>query len=163
MTTTHSAVDVLSSLSLLPLAFIQALALLALAPLLSGISRVIKARMQSRRGPGVLQEYRDLVKLLKRQNVAPEASGFISRLMPFVLISSMLVVAMALPLITLASPFGAGGDLITVIYLFALYRFFFALAGWTPAAFLPASAPAAKSRWACWLSRFWCFLCWYWR
>lgn len=129
MTTLHSTVDVLSSLSLLPLAFIQALVLLALAPLLSGISRVIKARMQSRRGPGVLQEYRDLAKLLKRQNVAPESSGFISRLMPFVLISSMLVVAMALPLITLASPFGAGGDLITVIYLFALYRFFFALAG----------------------------------
>ncbi|GKX61305.1 respiratory chain complex I subunit 1 family protein [Leminorella grimontii] len=129
MTTLHSSVDVLSSLSLLPLAFIQALVLLALAPLLSGISRVIKARMQSRRGPGVLQEYRDLAKLLKRQNVAPESSGFISRLMPFVLISSMLVVAMALPLITLASPFGAGGDLITVIYLFALYRFFFALAG----------------------------------
>lgn len=129
MPITLSDSEIMSSFGMFLFALIQAVALLALSPLMSGISRVIKARMQSRRGPGVLQEYRDIFKLLRRQNIAPEASGIISRIMPYMLISSMLVVAMALPIVTLGSPFGVGGDLITVIYLFALYRFFFALAG----------------------------------
>ncbi len=51
------------------------------------------------------------------------------RLMPWVLISSMLVLAMALPLFITVSPFAGGGDLITLIYLLALFRFFFALSG----------------------------------
>ena len=43
---------------------IQALVLFAVAPLLSGITRVARARLHNRRGPGVLQEYRDIFKLL---------------------------------------------------------------------------------------------------
>ena len=49
--------------------------------------------------------------------------------MPYVLISTVMVVAMSLPLFTRVAPFGAGSDLITVIYLFALFRFFFSIAG----------------------------------
>ncbi|MGQ0285876.1 respiratory chain complex I subunit 1 family protein [Pasteurellaceae bacterium 22721_9_1] len=111
------------------LGLIQALILLALAPLFSGISRMIRARIQSRRGPGVLQDYRDIVKLMKRQNIYPENASLVSKVMPYVLISTVLVVAMSLPMFTHASPFGAGGDLITAIYLFALFRFFFSIAG----------------------------------
>ncbi len=66
-------------------------------------------------------------KLFKRQEVAPTSSGLMFRLMPWVLISSMLVLAMALPLFITVSPFAGGGDLITLIYLLALFRFFFAL------------------------------------
>ncbi|MGQ7167791.1 NADH-quinone oxidoreductase subunit H, partial [Escherichia sp. R-CC3] len=54
---------------------IQALVLFAVAPLLSGITRVARARLHNRRGPGVLQEYRDIFKLLGRQSVGPDASG----------------------------------------------------------------------------------------
>ena len=46
---------------------IQALVLFAVAPLLSGVTRVARARLHNRRGPGVLQEYRDIIKLLGRQ------------------------------------------------------------------------------------------------
>ncbi|WP_373100473.1 MULTISPECIES: respiratory chain complex I subunit 1 family protein [Pasteurellaceae] len=111
------------------LAVVQALLLLLLAPLFSGISRMIRARIQSRRGPGILQDYRDIAKLMKRQNILPDNAGLVSKAMPYVLIASVSVVAMSLPLFTLASPFGAGGDLITAIYLFALFRFFFSIAG----------------------------------
>lgn len=128
-TTTLVSPESLLSLNMTLLALLQALVLFALSPLLSGISRVIKARMQSRRGPGILQDYRDIFKLLSRQDIAPDSAGIISRIMPFILISAMLTVAMALPLVTLGSPFGSSGDLITIIYLFALFRFFFALAG----------------------------------
>ena len=50
------------------IALLQALALFAAAPLLSGVTRVARARLHNRRGPGVLQEYRDILKLLGRQS-----------------------------------------------------------------------------------------------
>ncbi|RJT22297.1 respiratory chain complex I subunit 1 family protein [Buttiauxella izardii] len=108
---------------------IQALVLFAVAPLLSGITRVTRARMHNRRGPGVMQEYRDLFKLFSRQSVAPAASGWVFRLMPFVMVGVMLTIATALPVVTLYSPLPSLGDLITLIYLFAIARFFFAIAG----------------------------------
>ncbi len=111
------------------LAILQALVLFAAAPLLSGITRVVRARMHNRRGPGVLQEYRDLFKLLSRQSVAPDAAGWVFRLTPFVMVGVMLTIATALPVVTVGSPLPALGDLITLIYLFAIARFFFAIAG----------------------------------
>lgn len=121
--------EIATSAGMFVLGLVQALILLALAPLFSGISRMIRARIQSRRGPGLLQDYRDIAKLMKRQNIWPDNAGWVSRVMPFVLISCVMVVAMSLPLFTRAAPFGAGSDLITVIYLFALFRFFFSIAG----------------------------------
>ncbi|WP_373604124.1 respiratory chain complex I subunit 1 family protein [Aggregatibacter sp. HMT-949] len=121
--------EIAISAGMFALAIAQALILLALAPLFSGISRMIRARIQSRRGPGLLQDYRDIAKLMKRQNIWPDNAGAVSRMMPYVLISTVMVVAMSLPLVTRVSPFGAGSDLITVVYLLALFRFFFSIAG----------------------------------
>ena len=117
--------EIATSAGMFVLAIVQALILLALAPLFSGISRMIRARIQSRRGPGLLQDYRDIAKLMKRQNIWPDNAGAVSRMMPYVLISTVMVVAMSLPLVTRVSPFGAGSDLITVVYLLALFRLFF--------------------------------------
>ncbi|WP_194208172.1 respiratory chain complex I subunit 1 family protein [Superficieibacter sp. 1612_C1] len=111
------------------LALLQALALFAFAPLLSGTTRVARARMHNRRGPDVLQEYRDIIKLLGRQSVAPAASGWVFRATPFVMAGVMLTIAAALPVVTVASPLPQLGDLITLIYLFAVARFFFAISG----------------------------------
>ena len=121
--------EISTSGAMFVVAVVQAIILLIFAPLFSGIARMIRARIQSRRGPGLLQDYRDIAKLLKRQNVWPENAGLVSKLMPYVLIGTCLVVIMSLPLFSQASPFGAGSDLITVIYLFALFRFFFSIAG----------------------------------
>lgn len=110
-------------------ALFQSVLLLALTPLFTGISRQIRARMHSRRGPGIWQDYRDIHKLLKRQEVAPSTSGVIFRLAPWVMLSSLLAIAMTLPLFIRLSPFIGGGDMIVIIYLLALYRFFFALSG----------------------------------
>ncbi|MDE1187768.1 MAG: NADH-quinone oxidoreductase subunit H, partial [Pantoea sp.] len=110
-------------------ALIQALVLFFVAPLLSGVTRMARARLHNRRGPGVLQEYRDLRKLLGRQSVAPAASGWVFRLMPLVMVGVMLTIATTLPVVTLASPLSPLGDIVTLIYLFAIARFFFAIAG----------------------------------
>lgn len=52
------------------IALLQALVLFAVAPLLSGVTRVARARLHNRRGPGVLQEYRDILKLLGARALA---------------------------------------------------------------------------------------------
>ncbi len=110
-------------------AVVQAIFLLLLTPLFTGISRQIRAKMHSRQGPGIMQDYRDITKLLKRQSVAPRDSGFIFRVMSYVLLSSMLLLAMALPVVTTTSLFSGAGDLIIILYIFALFRFFFSLSG----------------------------------
>ena len=111
------------------LAIVQAIALLLLAPVFTGISRQMRAKMHSRKGPGIMQDYRDLIKLMKRQDVAPAASGMMFRIMPYELLGSVLLVAMVIPVVTLKSPLGAVGDLIAIAYVFAFSRFVFAASG----------------------------------
>ncbi len=117
------------TLSQFAVAFVQAVLLLAAAPLFTGFMRVMRAKMHTRRGPGVLQDYRDFFKLMRRQNLQPPAAGFAFRAMPTVMIAALLAIAMALPILTRATPIPGLGDMITVIYLFAVIRFFFSLAG----------------------------------
>ncbi|EJW12577.1 Hydrogenase-4 component C [Rhodovulum sp. PH10] len=117
------------SLSQFLLAVLQAVLFLAAAPLLSGFMRVIRAKMHTRHGPGVLQDYRDIIKLMKRQDLRPPASGFVFRLVPVILPATLMVIAMGIPVVGRTAPVTAFSDLITVIYLFALVRFFFSLSG----------------------------------
>jgi hydrogenase-4 component C len=111
------------------LGLLQALLLLALAPLYSGFSRVMRAKMHNRRGPSLFQNYRDLAKLMKRQEVVSEQASWVFRLAPYIIMAALLLIAALLPVFTLHSPFGWAGDLLLVIYLYALARFFFSLSG----------------------------------
>ncbi len=109
------------------IAIIQALLVLLLAPFASGTARWMRAKMHTRRGPSIWQDYYDIAKLFKRQDVQPAESSFIHRLMPPLFMGTMLVLAMGIPMITRFSPIPVLGDIILIIYLMALPRFFFAL------------------------------------
>jgi len=76
-----------------------------------------------------MQNYRDIAKLMKRQEVVSDQAGWIFRAAPYVSMSAMLLVALIVPLLAAASPFGVVGDLILVVYLFTLPRVMFSLAG----------------------------------
>jgi len=117
------------TIAMILIGLVQAIVLLLVAPLFSGFSRVLRAKMHNRRGPSIFQNYRDITKLMKRQEVVPEQAGWLFRATPYVIIVSMLLVAAIIPIFTSQSPFGWVGDLILVIYLFALSRFFFVLSG----------------------------------
>ena len=119
----------LPDLSHLILALGQALTLLLLAPLVSGFARVMRAKMHNRVGPGLLQDYRDLVKLMQRQEVLPPDSGLVFKVMPGLVMATLLVIAVGTPMVTQFAPIAVAGDLITTLYLFALARFFLALSG----------------------------------
>jgi hydrogenase-4 component C len=114
---------------LIGIGVIQAVLLLLVAPLFSGFARVMRAKMHSRKGPPLMQNYRDITKLMTRQEVVSEQAGWIFRAMPYLSMACMFLVAMIIPVLVTNSPLEAAGDLILIIYLFALPRFFFALAG----------------------------------
>jgi hydrogenase-4 component C len=108
---------------------LQAALLLLAAPLFSGFGRVLRAKFHSRKGPPLMQNYYDLAKLMKRQEVESRQVGLAFRWAPAVNLAALLLAAMLLPVLTLQAPLGAAGDLILVIYLFAIPRVFTALAG----------------------------------
>lgn len=110
------------------IAIVQALVIMALAPLVSGMARVIRAKMHTRKGPSIFQDYYDIAKLFKRQDVHPADSSFIHRITPAVYLGVMLVLAMGIPMFTSWSPVPILGDIIVILYLMALARFFFSLA-----------------------------------
>lgn len=106
----------------------QVLVLVALAPLLSGFSRWMRAKMHTRKGPSILQDYYDIAKLFKRQDLRTKHSSFVHGLMPVVFLGVMLVLAAGLPLFAQRSPMPLLADIVLIVYLLALVRFFFALA-----------------------------------
>jgi formate hydrogenlyase subunit 4 len=99
------------------------------APFIFGIIKKTKARIQNRRGPSVFQPYADLSKLLKKEVVISENASWIFVFTPYLLIASTLFIVLLVPTIFAPLPFHWIGDIITVVYFFALGRFFLALAG----------------------------------
>lgn len=98
-------------------------------PLLVGVVRKIKARLQGRVGAGILQPFYDLRKLLAKEAVVSENTSWIFRFTPYLLAAVMLLSAMLVPLITTRTPLGFIGNIILLMYLFLLATFFLALAG----------------------------------
>ncbi|MGE5577259.1 MAG: respiratory chain complex I subunit 1 family protein [Syntrophothermus sp.] len=107
----------------------QLLLVLLGAPLVSGAIKKVKALLQTRRGPSIFQTYYDIWKLLRKDAVISEHTSWIFRATPYITFLSVATASMLIPAVTTALPFGFAGDVIVVIYLFALARFFSALAG----------------------------------
>lgn len=108
---------------------IQFLIIVLAAPLLNGVIKKLKAMMQGRVGPGVLQPYYDLIRLFKKEMVISTTTSWVFRAAPYIVFVSALVAAMIVPVITSRTPLGVMGDVIALIYVFGLGRFFMALAG----------------------------------
>lgn len=106
----------------------QIIIIIVLAPLLSGIMKKVKAFFQIRKGPGILQPYYDIIKLLKKDSVISENVSWIFHAAPIISFAAVLTAGLLIPIYITQLSLGFAGDLIAVIYLFALARFFTALA-----------------------------------
>ena len=102
------------------------------SPLLVGLTRKVRARMEGRAGPAIVQPWRDLRKLLAKERIAPEHSTWVFALAPLVLISTAGLVAAIAPFASTRSPLDHVGDLFAVVYLLLLGTVFLALAGLDP-------------------------------
>ncbi len=107
----------------------QLVLLLALAPLVSGLIKTMKARLQMRRGPGVLQPYRDIHKLLRKGMVIPDTASWLFSATPYVVFLTTLLAGLMVPMVAADIPMGMFGGVIAVVYLLGLGRFFLALGG----------------------------------
>jgi formate hydrogenlyase subunit 4 len=103
--------------------------LLLISPLISGVIKTLKARMQTRRGPGPLQTYRELVKLLRKGMVFPETASWIFHSTPFIVFLTALLAGLLVPMVVAEAPLGLVGGVLAVVYLLGLGRFFLALGG----------------------------------
>jgi formate hydrogenlyase subunit 4 len=112
----------------LVLAILQIIIILALSPLISGIIKRIKAFFQIRKGPSIFQPYYDIAKLLKKDSVVSQNVSWIFHAAPIISFAAVLTAGLLIPIYITQLPLGFAGDLIAVVYLFALARFFTALA-----------------------------------
>jgi formate hydrogenlyase subunit 4 len=108
---------------------VQMFVVLALAPLLTGFVRVVKARLLRRRGPPLLQPYYDLMRLLGKQVVLAENASWLFRVTPYMVFAATWVAAALVPTFATGLVFSWSADLIAIIALLASARFFLALAG----------------------------------
>jgi formate hydrogenlyase subunit 4 len=96
--------------------------LLLLPPLLSGLIVKIKAWFAGRRGPSVIQPYRDLARLWHKGAVYSEVTTQVFRLGPLLIVASSLVAGLFVPLAGIAAPLHFTGDLVVLAYVLALGR-----------------------------------------
>lgn len=107
----------------------QMMLVLLAAPLLTGFVRKVKARIQRRRGPPIVQPYRDILRLLKKEVVVAENASWIFRVAPYLIFAATWVAASLVPTFATGLLFSWSADLIAIIALLASARFFLALAG----------------------------------
>jgi formate hydrogenlyase subunit 4 len=107
----------------------QALVLLALSPLIVGLIRKIKARLQCRRGASLFQPYADLGKLFRKQPVVSTTTSWIFTATPYIVFSSALTAGLLVPIFASQIPLNFAGNIIALVYLLAIGTFFLILAG----------------------------------
>lgn len=108
---------------------LQTLLFVALAPLLVGWIKWLKCHLQNRSAPPLLQPYRDLAKLFRKETVVAQQASVIFSITPYIVFSVAVLAASIVPLIVVHLPTAAIADIIVLVGFFALARFFQALAG----------------------------------
>jgi len=109
--------------------FVQMTLVIALAPLLTGIIRKVKARLTKRRGPSIFQPYRDLRRLLRKEVVLAQNASWLFRVVPYLVLATTWVAAALVPTFATGLLFSWSADLIAIAALLGSARFFLALAG----------------------------------
>jgi formate hydrogenlyase subunit 4 len=99
---------------------VQVLVITGGAPLLTGVMRQVRARLEGRAGPGIGQPWRDLRKLLRKEPVTPDGTSELFRIAPLVLLATTVTVAGVAPFVTDASAIGPAADLFAVVALLAM-------------------------------------------
>jgi formate hydrogenlyase subunit 4 len=107
----------------------QMLLVLLLAPLLTGFVRKVKARLLRRQGPPLLQPYRDLIRLTRKDVVLADSASWLFRFIPYFVFAATWIAASLVPTFRNGLLFSWSADLIAIIAVLGSARFFLALAG----------------------------------
>lgn len=94
---------------------------LLLSPLYEGVLRKVRAAIHSRIGPPITQPYWDLLKLLGKEDLR-SGGGVVYASLPPLVLGSLLLLATLVPM-GAAAPLSFAGDMIAVLYVAAMSRF----------------------------------------
>ena len=108
---------------------VQMALVLAVAPLLTGFVRKVKARAIGKAGPPVLQPYRELLRLVRKEAVIADSASWLFRTAPYLIFAGIWVAAALVPTFAAGLVFSWSADLIAIVALLGSARFFLALAG----------------------------------
>lgn len=109
------------------LVVLQTLLLVALAPAWNGVVGAIKARLQMRRGLPILQRYRDLARLSRKETVLSEDASWLAPVAPYLVLGAAVAICTWTPVLTTQPGVGFAGDLVMTVALLAAMRVLLAL------------------------------------
>ncbi|KJU83552.1 respiratory-chain NADH dehydrogenase subunit 1 [Candidatus Magnetobacterium bavaricum] len=107
---------------------LQLVVLLAGAPIFVGWVRMLKCWSQGRSSAGLLQPYRDIRKLFSKDIVIAENASWIFRFTPYLVFGVAVLQGGIIPILSAERPLAATADVIVLVALFTIARFFTALA-----------------------------------
>jgi len=99
------------------------------APVVIGVTRQVRARLEGRVGAGVAQPWRDLRKQLRKQQITPHGTTVVFTAAPAVLAGTTLLIVAVLPLVATGSPLDPVADLFAVVGLLFVGTVALTLAG----------------------------------
>lgn len=109
-------------------AILQSCSIVAVAPLVQGIIKSTKARMQGRKGPSWLQPYYDLWKYFHKKPTIADTASWLFVMAPVVMLASMFSLTMLVPVVG-SSPLQGLDDLFVLFAFLGLARAMLVLAG----------------------------------
>ncbi len=108
---------------------VQIAVVLFLAPAFAGWVKMVKCWFQGRTSPSLFQPYRDILKLFSKDVTLAENASWIFRFTPYLIFGVSVMAGAIIPIISMDLPLSATADVIALVALFAIARFFTALAG----------------------------------
>ena len=106
---------------------ISPLAALAFSPLFTGLINRVKALFAGRRGQPLLQVYYDIFRLFRKGKVYSQTTSWVFRAAPIIVFCATLAATCFVPFVMLQSELLFAGDVVILLYLLALARFFLIL------------------------------------
>jgi formate hydrogenlyase subunit 4 len=107
----------------------QMFLVLLIAPAVVSIIRIVKARLMRRQGPPLLQGYRDLLKLCRKEAVIAENASWLFRSAPYLIFALTWVAAALIPTFAAGLMFNWAADAVALVAILGAARALLALAG----------------------------------
>jgi len=108
---------------------LQLIIFISIAPAIKGFIHKLKLNLRGQRGPSVLQPYKDLIKLFKKEPIISKDASFISKIAPMIVLLALIINVCFIPIFSKDTLLSFTGDVIAFIYILGLSTFFMALYG----------------------------------
>ena len=97
--------------------------ILIVALLFPGVINITRSLFSGRKGPGLLQPLKDMVRLFRKGSVYSRTTGIIFRMAPTISIAAVICASLVLPIGPWKALISFNGDFVFFIYMLGLGRF----------------------------------------